>query len=200
MFEPVTALTDFLLAGVSVILGWRLFQSGQLTQHESKQYWGVAFMCIALAALLGGISHGFISPLYPVLKLSNWRATLIYIGLANFCFSAGAISAVLYNRWRQIMLSASVSMAAVYVLAMAFAYDFRVVMAHYAVCMSMTIVLCVQIRSGRTWLQGGFWLSIGATLLWQLRWPSCVYFNFNDLFHVLQIIAIYLIYRGCMRL
>src|SRR3954468_20148998 len=84
MNEPMTVLTDYALAGVSAFLGFR--------RPNSSKLWALAFLAIALGALLGGTWHGFWrgEPL--------WKATTLTIGVASFGMIAGSAVAVTAGR------------------------------------------------------------------------------------------------------
>jgi hypothetical protein len=82
MHEPGVALTDFALALENAIFAFVL---SRVAGHNSRlRLWFVVFFsAIALGALLGGVTHGYFpDPNSPAYQLA-WRATLISIGLAG---------------------------------------------------------------------------------------------------------------------
>jgi hypothetical protein len=73
--EPVTALTDYALAAAAAFLGVRLL--------PSNRFWALAFLALALAAVLGGTWHGFWQ------SDLLWKATTLSVGVASFGMIAG---------------------------------------------------------------------------------------------------------------
>src|SRR5262245_12855626 len=81
MTEPDVAVTDFLLvleAGVLAILIWR---SGSV-ESDFRVPFTVFFAATAVAALTGGIVHGFFTAHYTSIGVALWRLSLIAIGAA----------------------------------------------------------------------------------------------------------------------
>ena len=74
--EPVTMLTDYALAAVSVVLGVRLIRFAR--------FWALAFLALALAAFLGGTWHGFWQ------NDLLWKATTLSVGVASFGMVVGS--------------------------------------------------------------------------------------------------------------
>src|ERR1044071_1501132 len=77
--EPMTMLTDYALGGVSGVLGLLIFKNSAV----SARLWGVAFLALALTAILGGTFHGF--------RIAwTWKPTVLAIGVASFGMLAGS--------------------------------------------------------------------------------------------------------------
>jgi hypothetical protein len=93
----VSAMTDFLLAAEAFFLSGRLFgETG--TRGSAAWFWAAALFFLGLAALLGGIDHGFLEPAARVAtpaiqagratitaRLAAQRLTWLAIGLLTFC-------------------------------------------------------------------------------------------------------------------
>ena len=90
--EPVTVITDSLLAALGVIFGIILLYCYFNTNKENRKketiMWIGAFFSIALFALFGAISHGVTS-----ITLENlfWPPTMIFGGITFIFFVAGVI-------------------------------------------------------------------------------------------------------------
>jgi hypothetical protein len=80
--EPMTLLTDYVLAGVTGWLGWRLFSARE--GQAVRSFWALAFAALAAAAAVGGSYHGFARS--PVV----WKVTVLAIGIASFAMLAGS--------------------------------------------------------------------------------------------------------------
>src|SRR5215467_10719821 len=59
--EPVTMLTDFALSAASLSFAFLLARILGPRNRVSAWLWCAAFICSSVAALLGGIYHGFTS-------------------------------------------------------------------------------------------------------------------------------------------
>ena len=79
LLEPDVALTDFGLTieclALAAWLHWR-------TPMNPLRTWFVVFAALGIAALLGGITHGFLDDPRSTLYGLTWSATLLAIGIA----------------------------------------------------------------------------------------------------------------------
>jgi len=105
MTEPDVALTDYGIALECAILAW-LVRGGE--GRRSVLRWATLFFAsIGVAALIGGIVHGFLLHTRPGPAMVLWLATLLAVGVtALSAWGVGAAShfAPVAARW--IMLAA----------------------------------------------------------------------------------------------
>ncbi|MFA7536633.1 MAG: hypothetical protein WCY68_11125 [Desulfuromonadales bacterium] len=195
--EPMTLLTDWLLAGVVLAFSVRL--AGR-SRDWSVRLWATAFFASALAAIAGGAWHGFrpylAFPADPLL----WKLALNAIGLASFCLLAAAVFATLAGLPRNIALSVAAGKFLIYAGWMVTHDAFRFVIYDYG--SAMLTVLLLQIpgllrrRPAAGWIAGGILVSFVAAGVQATRLAPHPFFNHNDLYHIIQIGAFYLLYRG----
>ena len=180
MSEPVTMLTDYALSAVSAWLGSRLC--------KLSRYWAVAFLALALAAFLGGTWHGFFQ------GDALWKATVLAVGVASFGMVAG--SAVLTTRgvFRQSLIVFAAIKLALYCAWMLFHDDFAWVIADTG--SALAIVAALHLRRFNGWMLAGVAVSVAAALAQASGMALYRHFNHNDLYHVIQIAAMVLFYRG----
>ena len=82
MIEPGVALTDFALAIENALFAFVL--SRVAGPNAKLRLWFVVFFsAVALGALLGGIAHGFAPSIWIMDREITWTATMITIGLAG---------------------------------------------------------------------------------------------------------------------
>lgn len=93
--EPMTLLTDYILAVGSLFFAVRLKATTQNQGQTCRKLWGLAFLFAAAAALLGGTYHGFSVYLGEFLHPALWNSTVYFIGLASGLMIAGTLSAAL---------------------------------------------------------------------------------------------------------
>ena len=93
--EPMTLLTDYILAAGSLFFAVRLKAITQNQGQTCRKLWGLAFLFAAVAALLGGTYHGFSVYLGEFLHPALWNSTVYFIGLASGLMISGALTASL---------------------------------------------------------------------------------------------------------
>lgn len=180
MSEPVTTLTDYALASVCIGLGFKLIRiSG---------WWTVAFLALGLAALLGGTWHGFWQN--DVL----WKSTTLSVGVASFAMVVGsAVSTARGALLRWLTGLASVKLFA-FTGWMLYRDDFIWVVADTG--LALAIVGLLHAWKCNPWMLAGVAASVLAGLVQASGIALHAHFNHNDLYHVVQAAAMFLLYRG----
>jgi hypothetical protein len=180
MSEPVTMLTDYALGAVSAYLGVRLVRFAR--------YWAVAFLALALAAFLGGTWHGFFR------NDLLWKATVLAIGVASFGMVAGSASRILESFPRRLLIGLAALKLALYSAWMLFHDDFIWVIVDTG--SALAIVAALHLWRFNGWMLAGVGVSVAAALAQAAGLALHRHFNHNDLYHVMQIAAMLLFYRG----
>ena len=175
--EPSTLLTDYALAAVTGYLALRLHKTGK------SPWWTVAFVALALTALLGGTYHGFGAPV--------WKATVLLAGIVSCAMVVGSAIATTRGLARRITLAFAAVKLIVYEAWMLSHDDFIYVIADTGVALAIVAVL------HRTrWMLAAVAVSIFAGGAQASGFDLHPHFNHNDLYHVIQIAAMILFYRG----
>jgi hypothetical protein len=182
--EPMTTATDYLLAGVAAWLSVLLFSSAQ----RSVKLWGLAFAALAMAALLGGTWHGFLK------SDALWKATLLAAGGASFGMVAGSAVATLSGRARELLIGLASAKLLAYCLWMLRHDEFIYVVIDTGIALAVVMALHLWKWNGP--LLAGVALSIVAALAQASGVALHEHFNHNDLYHVIQLAALVLLYRG----
>ncbi|MFQ5652313.1 MAG: hypothetical protein ACE5IY_20480 [bacterium] len=203
--EPTTMVTDYLLAGLGIYFALRLWQTGKASGHKGVKLWSLAFTTLALAALLGGTSHGFKLYLTEPANQLLWKATVATIGLANFFLLSGTIVATFAHPVRRWLLVTAGVKLALFVFWMAWHDEFIYVVLDYAP--AMLAVAAMQIyayvcrkAASAAWLIAGVLLSFVAAGVQVSGFSLHPQFNHNDLYHVVQMGGLYLLFRGVLLL
>ena len=190
--EPATTLTDYALAALSGTLGFRLNAEASTTSGLTR-LWPAGFYAVALAALLGGSSHGFAPSLSETAKLALWFGTYALIGLANLCLLC-AVLASLAPAPRGWLVGAALAKFAAYLVLAIARRDFAWVIADMAVTLAGLLALGVHrwlaTLPGAGWLLAAVAVSLAGALVQYARLAPHRHFNHNDLFHVVQMLAI----------
>ena len=202
--EPTTMLTDYALGVLCLIWGWKLWHRAKLRQAP-QALWGRAFFATGLAALLGGTVHGFALIFRETFILGMWRGTLYLTGFASFFMLAAVVLVALpraISRWGLAVCGLKL---VVYLVWMFNHQDFRFVVYDYGatllLILGFQLVAFYKQRSvAAGWIVLGILLSFVGAAIQQSGFSLDTHFNHNDLFHVVQMGAFYLFYRGGLTL
>lgn len=203
--EPTTTLTDLALAALAAALGAVLLRSGAARDAEAVLLWGGAFLTTAGSALLGAVVHGFAPWLGERAKGTLWRATLALIGLTNFLLVAAVATAGLRGAGQILLLALAAAKLFLYLLRLRSRDDFGIAAVDSG--LALLVVLALQLAelpggraAGAGWIVAGVLLSLAGAAAQRAGWGLHRHFNHNDLFHLVQMAAAYLLFRGGMLL
>ncbi|MFQ5709969.1 MAG: hypothetical protein ACE5HO_21140 [bacterium] len=199
--EPMTMITDYLLAAVAIVFSLRLFRIGRSRRQTSVLLWSAAFVAVSVAALAGGTFHGLTNHLNEVAQVALWKATVYSIGLASYFMLAGTVGATISRpllAWVHVLVLLKFMAFAVW---MSTHNDFSYVIYDYAPAMVAVLLLAAyswfkQRLTSSSWLIAGVLASFAAAALQLSTIRLHEFFNHNDLYHVVQIGANYLLFRG----
>ena len=188
--EPMTLLTDYVLAGVTGWLCFLLSKSSQ--QYKSRKFWALAFAALAVGAFLGGTWHGFFNNDF------LWKATVLSVGVASFGMVAASAFATLSGAARNVLLWLAAGKLVFYSYWMLWHDEFINVVIDTAIAFGIVAALHLWRFNG--WILAGVAVSVGAALVQASGFALHRHFNHNDLYHVIQIAAMLLLYRGARQL
>lgn len=184
MSEPLTAITDYLLAVCTAF--WAV-----MLLRRDRRLFALAFGATAIGALAGGTWHGGLH------SVVLWKTTLITIGIAAFALGAAVASAWMRPAARNATLALLLIQLAWYLVAISRSDDFQLVIADYAsVMIAILIGSIIKWRDpAARWLIGGIVVSFGAAAV-QSSSLHAGPLNHNDVYHLIEISGLYLLYRG----
>lgn len=169
--DPMALVTDSALGVAALLFASRLWRR--------RRMWALAFGATAVASLAGGVYHGF-GDEWRVL----WKVTVMAVGIASFFLLAGT--------HRRLAAIAVVKLV-IYVSWMIGHDDFVYVIADYG----LTLILVALVHPAKRWILGCIGVSVIGALVQQSgftihpRW-----FDEDDLYHLIQIVALWMLYRG----
>jgi hypothetical protein len=199
--EPMTLATDYLLAVVTFVLGRRLFRESPGGRPVAVRLWGWTFQWLTIAALVGGTYHGATLVLSPLASSVLWKITIYSIGLADACVVAAIVRAIFPPRVQKSLLILIVFKVALF-LVWTWRHDaFKFVIYDYVPSLAFVLVASVvqfarTKSAGAAWIAGGVIVSFVAAAIQLGGRGLHRNFNHNDLYHVVQMIAMVLLYRG----
>lgn len=197
--EPSNLLTDYLLAVVTLYLALRLFRVAGRTGQSSIRWWATSFVLTAVAAVTGGTFHGFRSDLGAAVGTGLWKVTVYAIGIGGFCFLFGAATSALRRSHRLWLLAAALVELLVYAAWMTTHNHFRFVIEDYApLLLAVLFLQLFRLRTERSapWILGGILVSFAASGIQASGFDLAANFNHADMYHIVEICAAYLLYRG----
>jgi hypothetical protein len=203
--EPVTMLTDYAIAAETSYFSLLLFRIGHFRQQVSIQLWAAAFCCVAIAAGLGGTCHGFLLSLGNDTVVTLWHLMLYVLGFASCFMLLSNCKSVLPRRWQLWGWLLVGSKSSIYLSWMAVHPVTQNAFAYGVVdyLSAMLLVLILQIAAafypnskGAIWIISGILISGVAIALQASGLTLSAHFNHNDLYHLVQMVALYGFYRG----
>lgn len=203
IFEPMTALTDLILAGFAIFFAIEIGHRYDITLMNTTWNWTRVFWFLALGSFLGAISHGLGPHFSQDVRDWIWKTTTLSIGLVSVFFllagfyHAFPFTTVRWLRWLPVFAF--------------LAYGFLIirdprfinVVKFYAPGLVLVLLLMVYSAwSGSTPGAGriaiGILISFAAAGIQVSGWDLHKNFNHNDLYHVVQLVGMYMIYRGAL--
>jgi hypothetical protein len=176
----MTLATDCLLCIVAAIFAVRLWRVNRM--------WALAFVFTSAASLFGGTYHGFGPVLAPIAVLVLWKATVFAIALASFFLLVGS---------GRLLTIIGIVKLVVFVTWMITHNDFKFVIVDYGVTLLLIgIAQLVHRERSTKWVLDSIAVSVIAALVQRSGFDLHRHFNHNDLYHVIQLVALWLLYRG----
>ncbi len=197
--EPSTVLTDYLLALVAFAWGGLLLREKPMP----ARLFGIALLATGCAATVGGTYHGFRPGWSEELRAAAWTLTYVMVGIGNLLLLAGAILAWAPRPYRMPLLGLAGFRLGVFVILLASHRDFRHVVYDVAGTLAGLTLLALLGRALQPVPVPMTLAAVGVTLAGGLLNQAGLrlheHFNHNDVFHVVQVGALWCFYRAAKR-
>lgn len=196
LYEPATLITDGLLA----ILGFALARALRKRiglNHPATLWWHRALIAMALGASLGGLYHGFVPNFPPWVDGVWWRLVLVNLSLIGLTMAMSLTHELgLGDGWRRAVWLKCVT-AGVAVIVWP---EFLVAILDYGSAMIAWLLAALILRRRwSAWMGAAVVLSAIAAWVQQSGLILSAGFNHNDLFHVIQALALFGFFEAGMR-
>jgi len=196
MKEPDVTLTDYLLAAECAVFCVLLLR--EQVRDPLRRWWVIFFASVGLAALIGGTVHGFL-PGNTVL----WTATMLTLGVTSVAgWFIGSL--LLGMRW---LRPVAVVLLGIYAGVVLFVNSTFVVAIAMYLPATVFLLLAMVARYATSRDPGvgigvaGLVLTFVAAAVQQLKvGVHPVYFNHNALYHLIQFVALWMIFIAARQL
>jgi len=199
--EPRTLLTDYVLGAWALWLAVRLFLAAAANGQVSVRLWAFGFVMTALAAFVGGTYHGFIQMLPEAVARVLWKITLVSTGFGSAALFGAAVVAAASGALAWALMAVVLLKLLVFLEVVLTRDNFLLVVLDYgsallAILLAAWFMKPTGITPAAGWIAWGVGISVVAGCIQAFRLAPHPKFNHNDLFHVVQLGALYCLYRG----
>lgn len=202
--EPWTFITDIILALVSFYYAYRIARDPQSKLSTAYRLWVGSFFMIGAAAFQGALYHGFAHVLptsvYAALRIGTlWSlsATAFFMSLSVLRFACPRKSL------RFLVIYFLIFFKSLVFAGLATAHtNFLLAIIDYgsAFIVSLFVFLVFHKRSGAKGMILGISVSLIAAAVQMFKISPSASFNHNDLYHVIQLVGLYIFYKSSPRL
>jgi hypothetical protein len=193
-------LTDYVLGGLALWFAWKLVRQGRSSRQRPVLLWAGAFTGLAVAAFSGGTHHGLTEQLSPALLVVTWKITLYAIGIVSLALSCAATITAFRGRARRVLVGLALAKFIIYAAWMLQHDAFVYAILDYAPALLYVLILQARAWSRHEesgpWIVAGVLVSFAAAGVQRSGFALHQYFNHNDIYHVIQMAGVYLLYRG----
>jgi hypothetical protein len=205
MSEPDVALTDYGLAIECAVFAFVLYRANR--KAPLRSWFTLFFASTGVAALLGGTVHGFFPDTASAGYRFLWPATLIAIGLTAMAAWMIAASLGFAGRAaRYVRVFAALDFAVYSVAVLLITHSFALVVINYLPAALFLLIAFLKRYSQKKTadLLAGIWglflTFVAAAVQAAGVELHPVYFSHNALYHVIQAVALFLIFRAARSL
>ena len=193
-----TAITNYMMGCIGLYLGWQTLQIQGSLFHI---LWACSFFSLSLGAFIGGSYYGFGPTLPNYITKVIWMLTLIFVGITGL-FLAGSSATFYINETGKFgLMIGSAILVIKDVLGLKRDDTF-----HHAIKFYVTLIILALIGfipaffslgyTGALQIVIGLLVNLSAAGVQASGLRLHKHFNHNDLFHVIQVLGMILIYRG----
>jgi hypothetical protein len=192
----MTMWTDFVLAAAALYFSIVLWRA-------AFRPWSLAFAFSALGTFAGGTYHGIGPQLNPHVDAALWKLTVYAIGLASFFLLTGAAITATEGRAQRALVLFALVKFALYATWMIGHDDFLYVIADYGttlIVLAVIFTIAWRRLPAASWVISSVAVAVLAAIVQQARVSPSPAFDHNALYHVIQLLSLWLLYRGGLQL
>jgi ABC-type uncharacterized transport system permease subunit len=195
--DAITSITNFLLAAEVLFLAGRMSGTPKV-RFSAAWYFSGVLLLLGVAALLGGIDHGFFEPANApryLIQRSDW----IVLGGVTFCLLMTTAKQFFPPAVQRVVLFAAVVQFAANTAVVLLVDSFLDVILNYGPVMLLLLVMsCIGLRSGRgsPWMASGILILFAASGFQAAGVDVFTPLDRNGLYHLLSMAGVAFLYLG----
>jgi hypothetical protein len=200
--RPAVSLTDFALA-IECAIFVVLLSRRPASDAVLRKWFVIFFASVALASLLGGTMHGFFEYSTSVVRTVLWTGTLLSILVTSYAaWSIAAVIQLERRAGRAVQWFAAVQMIVLSFVVLFVTRQFLIAIVAYlpaTIFLFVAFVLAYRRRKAtalRAGVAGLALVFVGAAIQQLGVAVHPVYLDHNTLYHIIQGVALWLIYRA----
>lgn len=195
--DPVTALTNVLIFATA--LWWFRHLQKHSGSYVHSRFWGRFALGIGSASLIGVIVHGFSYYTNDYQHLIVWLIMCIVQGI-GISMAQVAVFSNVSQRWRQGLLVLTAIQFVFFVVGMLLIQSYEIAKLHVALGL-LPIMIAYGLQGlrgerGKTWIAAGILVSALTAVVHTFKLSFSMWFNYNDIAHMLIVYSIILIGNG----
>jgi hypothetical protein len=197
----MTVATNALLAVLAFGFAARLVYGFASEGSAARGCLGAAMSATGLAAVIGALAHGTDPGRDEALRARLWRGALYVTGLIGAASVASVAFFAARGSIRTVILAFAAIKLVVFMRRVARQPEFRIAAVDYGGALAVVLVggayeMFRRGSPGMVWLIAGVMVSLVAGIVQARGRALHRHFNHNDLYHVIQMAALYAFYRG----
>ena len=198
--EPMTVATNAVLAALAFVFAVRLANHSVAEGSAAAGCLALGLLATGLAAVIGAIAHGT-DPAREALRAGFWRGALYATGFIGAASVASVAFFAARGSTRTLILAFAGIKLVVFMYRVTRQPEFRIAAADYGGALAIVLAgaayeMFRRRAPGMAWLIVGVLVSLVAGIVQARRLALHRHFNHNDLYHVVQMAALYAFYRG----
>ena len=199
--DLMNIVTDLLLSGLAFRLAVGLLPIARRVREFAIRYWFGAFVGVAASGLLAGIVHAFGAEMDPQTSALIWSISMALNIAASFLFLIAILHAYTSGRLLGWLAGCAVTKFVLFAMWATVNDDFRLVIYDSGLTLAAMLLMAswfawLQREPSAPWILAGVMTAMVAALFQQGRVSIHRYFNHNDLYHLIQMGALYCFYRA----
>lgn len=203
IYEPMTAFTDLLIFALGLYFAKELYGFYTAKLYDVHLYFMMVFFFMGLAGLFGTLSHGIGPHFSDGVHTFLWRMTLYSIGLTTFSMLLGGLYHVVPFQTMEWLKWLPLIGLIVFFVLITKHDDFSTVVWFYIPVMTLVLIMMLYSwlrfqSDGTVWIIMSILVAFVGAIVQQSGFSMHKHFNYNDIYHVIQMGSMYLLYRGVL--
>ncbi len=202
IYEPMTVFTDILILLCGIWFAREIQMWFNVRLMEVHWHFAKYFYMVAFTAFAGAVFHA-IHPEHETVRDFIWKLTMLGMGFSVFAMLMGTLYYLL--PFDTVQLVKWGVTAIIFIFTIWIYFDHNLMNAVKLYVPSGLFVIGVMAYGwlgkedpGAPWVFSGFLITLAGASFTVTKYGFHKHFNHNDIFHVIQIAGMYLIYRGTM--